>query len=708
MSADERASAAAYLGNFREAIAALFGDSDVDPARHPTYFVDRINAWLEHGALGGTLDGDRRLRDLVLEVYRRARLDVPSTVLRLCAAPESSVGAAVFPVAVMNGREHTGALRIIEVGGSTHASRHPVVDQAFSRAVEAARRVALTLCAGDVKSRVRQAKWRILPDLPSNAALADGSVALAAFVAFISLALDRPIPTTRAFSGVLDRQRFVSPSRATSADKLVALGERPAITSLHWPGGALLGDQRVDDEARPERLLARVFEEPWEELSERLLGGAARSESSGRRLRAIVVGGALVLAVGAAGLVGTRWVSSGWLAPAPAVTPSAPLPPPMQLPGPFSDLRIGAAVAELNTLFPPTEDTISCVPRLVGDNQVPRIVSPALAQTARSSCARVEQMAGLSKAERLKMAEAAKTLGTADGPAALDAMILAMAQVRGSVRAGTIDEAALIDATREQATSAHELVPITASQLMTGMAAFVRPRQARREIAAVLAEDCSGSDPERARTYVFGGCSLGQIDGAARARVSYGKCRNAYLQNEHRLQLRFLRSTGALGAIGLARAARPDRALDPSNATSFVAYTTRAHLDLSTAKLGVQIANGIKEAESYWAGAIALTPGVDEGPWQDAVVWIRDGRVARVLVNIRDDKQLGDLAAALDKAFASKGMTKDAITTWGLPGGIVARLDLGAALCLVVERSSANPEPHPTGATTAEERAPTP
>jgi hypothetical protein len=66
-----------------------------------------------------------------------------------------------------------------------------------------------------------------------------------------------------------------------------------------------------------------------------------------------------------------------------------------------------------------------------------------------------------------------------------------------------------------------------------------------------------------------------------------------------------------------------------------------------------------------------------------------DGRVVRALVNILQDDKLGDLPQLLAETYGSHGATRGAVTTWSLPGGIVATLNIGAAVSLVVESLAA-------------------
>ena len=151
-------------------------------------------------------------------------------------------------------------------------------------------------------------------------------------------------------------------------------------------------------------------------------------------------------------------------------------------------------------------------------------------------------------------------------------------------------------------------------------------------------------DPERVRTYFEGGYSLGKIDADAHSRVVYGACRNPFLRSEKRLAVKLAWRTGAFSGIGLARAVQKDRRLDPDASKTYRTYSSRSKLDKTVARFGVMVANGILPAEAYWQGTIALLPGGEaKSEWRSAVVWLRDGKVARILLNVLANDKLGDL-----------------------------------------------------------------
>jgi hypothetical protein len=278
-----------------------------------------------------------------------------------------------------------------------------------------------------------------------------------------------------------------------------------------------------------------------------------------------------------------------------------------------------------------------------------------------------------------------------------EGVLATYAQVRGSIRAGAVSEAALLEADRGRNGTAYAAVTSDVDQLFKGGLTFARGHSSRRELCALIADSCDDVDADRVRTYMQGGYSLGQIDADAHSRVVYGKCRTAFLQHEKTVATRLVRRAGALGGIGLARAARPDRQLDPNNPSSFGTYASRSSLEPGVAKFGVLVANALPAAEEYWKGAVSLVPA--EGTktdWLSAVAWLRDGRVIRILLNVSDDTKLGDLPGALASVYGGPGITKGTVTTWSLPGALSAKLDIGAATSLVVESAATGTPSVPT------------
>ncbi|WP_437778986.1 hypothetical protein [Sorangium sp. So ce1097] len=70
--------------------------------------------------------------------------------------------------------------------------------------------------------------------------------------------------------------------------------------------------------------------------------------------------------------------------------------------------------------------------------------------------------------------------------------------------------------------------------------------------------------------------------------------------------------------------------------------------------------------------------------WGNAVVWLREDRVIRVVVNLSADDKLGGLPGVLAGIYGAPGSTQGTVTTWTLPSGITAKLDIGAAVALTL------------------------
>jgi len=364
------------------------------------------------------------------------------------------------------------------------------------------------------------------------------------------------------------------------------------------------------------------------------------------------------------------------------------------LPGAFSGLKIGMTQSELEVAFPPVEDISKCEAMLVGgDAPLPPAV-PGAEKKAHAQCARSVDIGGLTFGELTAITKAYAEISKGDPVDVQQGLLATYAQVRGGIRAGAVSEAALLEADHGRNATAYAATSDVVDRLLKGGLTFARANSSRRELCALISDSCDDVDTNRVRTYTQGSYSLGQIDADAHSRVVYGKCRTPFLQNERTLATRLVKKVGALGGIGLARAARPDHQLDPNSPSSFGTYASRSNLEASVAKFGVLVANALPAAEDYWKGAVSLVPpaGPKDG-WGSGVAWLRDGQVVRVLLNVGDDTKLGDLPAALAGAYAAPGITNGAVTTWSLPGGVWTRLDIGAATSLVVGRSATGSTP---------------
>jgi hypothetical protein len=394
-----------------------------------------------------------------------------------------------------------------------------------------------------------------------------------------------------------------------------------------------------------------------------------------------------VLAIGLA-LFGSAMGCRKKPKPVAAAADAAPAP---QLPAPFAGVRLGMSVEELRAAFPPLESIDKCVAMLVGGD--PALPAVVLGQETkpRSQCPRAVQLGGVNEVATKQIhTQTLARRSEAEAPDFERAWIYAVAQVRGAVRAGALDERVVLDASNGQSeTTAGAVVPVSL-KLADGSRVFSRPRNNGRPICAAITESCDDIDPARVRRYVEGGYSLGQLDADAHSRVVDGKCRGAYLRNELRLQRNFVYRTGAFGAIGLARSARRDRKLDPEKTSSYATYSVRSKLDEKTARAGVLLANALAATEKYWTGAVALLPDAASATsWSSALVWLSDGKVSRVLLNVADETKLGELEKQLELTYGKPGKKSGTVAQWALPDGASARLDLGAAVSLVVEAQSA-------------------
>lgn len=378
--------------------------------------------------------------------------------------------------------------------------------------------------------------------------------------------------------------------------------------------------------------------------------------------------------------------------PATAVADAAPAveaKPVVELPPPFSGVKLGMSQAELDALFPPTEEISSCEPQLVGGDLPDPVLVPGADKKARSACARSSDIGGPTIRDLQRIMAGSKALDANAAAQIEDGWLYALAQVRGSLRAGAVSEAALLQADHGRSDTAVGALTNVAEALFRGGLTFARGRKARREVCAVIADSCDDVDATRLRKYISGALSLTQIDADAHSRVVNGKCRGPYLQHEKALARAFAYRAGALGGIGLARASRPDRQLKADDASTFAVYSSRSELDAAPAKFGVLVANALPDAEKYWSGTVALFPAdPSSGDWPRAVVWLRDGHVTRALVNVVvETEKLGDVPTKLGTFYGSAGTTKGTVTTWPLTDGTTVTLDIGAVASFIVENA---------------------
>lgn len=366
---------------------------------------------------------------------------------------------------------------------------------------------------------------------------------------------------------------------------------------------------------------------------------------------------------------------------------TAPPPRPRHLPGQFSAVRVGMPLEELVAAFPARGDVTSCRTQLVGGEPPRQRIPGEDEKGAHARCPDLMAVAGLSRDEEELLAAAAVEIDGANDDDELRGLVLSVAQVRSAVRSGVITEEQILAAASDRAGSARAAALHVAGQLYDGSVRFSAPRNARRPIGATLVAGCSDVDRDRTRSYFAGGYTLGQIDGEARTRI--GPCLGTFTQREEELKTRFRSRLGGLAAIGLARASRPDRRLDPDDPASFTVFETRGRLGRPAAELGVRIANAIPDLERRLDGVVQLVPD-DASVFRSALVWVEGGVVTRAEVTLAS---VEDVLGAVETAEKDLGPgRKDgAAISWTPEGGAMTRLDRGAGWVLAAWGEAAAP-----------------
>ncbi len=395
--------------------------------------------------------------------------------------------------------------------------------------------------------------------------------------------------------------------------------------------------------------------------------------------------------VGVAGVVGVVAIVAGAVlllrgraAPAGGGPTASAAPRLAHLPPPFGALRIGMSAEEVRRAFPPVEPWESCTSEVLGSEPPGAEVPDQGKNAPHSTCPSAEGKARVTTDEKLASME----LGAASDSPTARAMTTfgfwtAARQVRAVVRAGSVTRAEVASFHRGRGGRAGSPVAMAAAELLDGSMTFVRPRPARRPICATVKEDCTGLDVDRIRRYMAGGFSLGELDAAARARVSNGRCLGQYLAREREFQVEFVSITGGLAGIGLARSSQPGRALDPARPATYAVFKARSGLNPDVAAFGVRVANGLEATKAYFAGAIELHVG-NAAP--SALVWLRDGLVSRVLMNL--DGATPGLQEELSSLYGGPPDDSGTEQTWQVDAGAVtARLDTVVTMSLLLERS---------------------
>lgn len=172
------------------------------------------------------------------------------------------------------------------------------------------------------------------------------------------------------------------------------------------------------------------------------------------------------------------------------------------------------------------------------------------------------------------------------------------------------------------------------------------------------------------------------------AQRSAAKCGGRLLRRFGSLGNEMVALSGAVAGVGLARAMRGDRKVDPADERTYGYYRQRTGLRSRAARAGVSIANALDLTEGYWSGAIELSPPKQSGPWGSAVLWLDGQRLTRVLVNIADAEQLETLPSLVTSSIGAGGSTNGTKTHWHLADGVEALLDIGAVGALVVSETA--------------------
>ncbi len=282
-----------------------------------------------------------------------------------------------------------------------------------------------------------------------------------------------------------------------------------------------------------------------------------------------------------------------------------------------------------------------------------------------------------------------------------------ISQLRATLRAGAVPERVVLAAAGNKVERAIDSILQAGSALFDGSIAFVKTSNGRRSMCATISHDCDDFSTDLLRRFISGGYTLGQVDADAHTRVVYGKCRGAYLSDESTLRHSFTSALGALGAHGFARAARGTHPISADDPPSYALIKQYMRITDAQAKLVVGLAGAIAATETHFRGAIVVTPesleqeavidGGSEGAdaLQSPIVWLQDGKVARLQSGIYDEKMLGALTKEYTKLYGA-GDSKGTNTEWHLPGG-TARLDVGAAAMLTVESPVMNQAPAAVG-----------
>lgn len=405
--------------------------------------------------------------------------------------------------------------------------------------------------------------------------------------------------------------------------------------------------------------------------------------TGGRRLAIMGISALMLVIVVTMAAFGLRWILKGG-----GESASGPsLPPAPHLPHPFEAVRIGMPLAELQKLYPATEKTSECKLSLT-EGPVDRYRKPPAVpgadQQPTSRCTSFLDAAGFTGDEATKGMEIYEKMGDHAGTA----MQQIAGQLRATMRAGLLADKLVYQAAEGDADSLVASVLPVAADFYDGGIKFLRDPTGRRVLCATLDESCDDFDDKRVRRFVLGGFSLGQLDADAHTRVVYGKCRGKFLAKETKLRPWFLSYAGVLTGPGIQRTVSGNKPMDAADSKTFSTLSSRTGLHRGAAAVAVIVANAMESTEAFWSGAITIVPPKSKTEhWDEAIIWIVDGRVARALINVREPGS-ADGMQQLSNTYGAPGSKVDAVTVWTLNDGVEARLDLGGCASLVVERAA--------------------
>lgn len=205
----------------------------------------------------GTEEDARKFRELVGDAQNSQGWYEGFPAITEDPGPLERTGAALFPLEPL-GEGLIPLVREFRARGRSGRSFEAVpslkeaVEAAYARAKEIDTRVA-DICPDD---------WFLYPDVKSNGDIAQGSVALAAFVAYLSAASDRPVPRKWAFSGCLKNDEFEVETKSVGAKVQSLRLERRRVSRAFFPGytsNRVLDGILVASVSDPGGVVAEVF-----------------------------------------------------------------------------------------------------------------------------------------------------------------------------------------------------------------------------------------------------------------------------------------------------------------------------------------------------------------------------------------------------------------------------------------------------------------